>query len=1347
MICIVTGADISYIFRNDSFKKWIIPVEDEFITVIKQGRKYSVIGNENIQICGAQKVDTLIFNTTLEMEVAGFYCSFSLWFTEVTKGFDHYQRIEIPTKRFTLGCHPSCDIQIQSFDPNMLLDFSPKKQKWLVRDCSAKFHLTINGISQQQGYLVEMDRIQFRHFNAIFCKDFILVNLLSNIPIDFKQFDVVTYNKLEYDHSVIIQAERLRSMKIVESKTFEIDSFERIMPLSERSIFYTIGPGITMAAASLAAALFSFLTGYAQGRKVIELLPTLLMPTVLILSGLIWPYCIQKNEKRKYMKSLQKRNQEYCEYLNEIEIKLNQNLEDLRKSKNDRYPENLNFSLNEQSNWLYQKTKEHTDFCCLALGYGTTLSKIELKLKQQESDWHDYSLLQRQNELIKKSTQLENSLIEYSLLNFQIHGFVLAENQKISLFKQVIQQLITMHSPQQIRCLLFVNDLDLKQLQVLRWCSHFFSDDEEIRLIVTKKEQIQTAIAAARKTSIHIRLICFVLHEALFYSAKSTIDQNKEIIQIHFQTDQKYLPANTQSLLFLRNQPQIQNVKSGEQQLFTSSLHYDVSLDKIVDLCRKVFFKSLTYQQKLPIGLLELFEATTIEQLDIHTSWQRNKSLHSLKAILGLDQDKVPIILDLDERAMGPHGLIAGCTGSGKSELILTLILSLSIQYSPKEVQFVMLDYKGGSSIVPLFNQDYQLPHLVGTITNQDGLEISRSLQALKYECSHRQRLFKQATQLAHHAVMNITDYQNSYHDYSSLPYLGHLILIIDEFAELKKEEPEYMNEIISIARVGRSLGIHLILATQKPSGIINDQIWSNTNFKICLRVQDKQDSREVIGTDEAANLTTSGSFYLVSAMDKIKGRSAYCHAYYKHKPTIFELKDTILSTVALRQETPSDQRKEIEVVVPYLMKVATTMKLLPEPCWLNRPESCLVSELITTDYESCSFLGVSDLVKKRSNQILIHEYKKNHHCLYLATTAEKRKQFLQIMIEGILRSSLPEKFILNLAYSRKEMNSENSSFFENKFSIFDSVNINKLFDKLQHELQSRLLDCKEKIPLYFFCDDLGMLLQVNENMKMKFNSFLQNCRDTQIYIVACISSPSAVSSSTLMLFDRKLSMISLSKADQFMFFGKADQLGANEEKNIGLIDLGELTEFTLARSDSLYLNSFSIEMDKNKFAVPVMPTHCSMIGLKQLAFGVYTQSCEPAYWSMKKPVLITGLFSEPLETFSENVKRMIAEDKFDQIPYIVFNLNEFIGEFDKNPNQMTKSLVHNKIVLVSKYSDYLNSRLRNMYMFEEIVWLGSGFQQQHLIPVSSSEFYQLEENEGVVSYNGKQRKIQCFDL
>ncbi|GAA3546343.1 cell division protein FtsK [Aeromicrobium flavum] len=200
----------------------------------------------------------------------------------------------------------------------------------------------------------------------------------------------------------------------------------------------------------------------------------------------------------------------------------------------------------------------------------------------------------------------------------------------------------------------------------------------------------------------------------------------------------------------------------------------------------------------------------------------------------------------IDVRADGPHGLIAGTTGSGKSELLQTIIASLAVGNRPDEFNFVLIDYKGGAA----FMDCQHLPHTVGMVTDLDGHLTTRALESLGAELRYREH------QLADAAAKDIEDYLAARKP-GDEP-MPRLLIIIDEFAALVAELPDFVTGLVDVARRGRSLGVHLILATQRPAGVVNAEIKSNTNLRIALRVTDANDSDDVIESKVAAEIPKS---------------------------------------------------------------------------------------------------------------------------------------------------------------------------------------------------------------------------------------------------------------------------------------------------------------------------------------------------------------------------------------------------------------------------------------------------------------------------------------------------------
>jgi S-DNA-T family DNA segregation ATPase FtsK/SpoIIIE len=216
----------------------------------------------------------------------------------------------------------------------------------------------------------------------------------------------------------------------------------------------------------------------------------------------------------------------------------------------------------------------------------------------------------------------------------------------------------------------------------------------------------------------------------------------------------------------------------------------------------------------------------------------------STLAVVGESYDG-PFGIDISKD--GPHALIAGTTGSGKSELLQTIVASLAVANRPDEMTFVLIDYKGGSA----FAECARLPHTVGMVTDLDPHQVARALVSLSAELTRREHILAAAGAKDIEAYLLLVDARQA----RPLP---RLVVVIDEFAAMSRELPDFVTGLVNIAQRGRSLGLHLILATQRPSGVVSADIRANTNLRIALRVTDPAESADVIGVADAASIAQS---------------------------------------------------------------------------------------------------------------------------------------------------------------------------------------------------------------------------------------------------------------------------------------------------------------------------------------------------------------------------------------------------------------------------------------------------------------------------------------------------------
>ncbi len=252
------------------------------------------------------------------------------------------------------------------------------------------------------------------------------------------------------------------------------------------------------------------------------------------------------------------------------------------------------------------------------------------------------------------------------------------------------------------------------------------------------------------------------------------------------------------------------------------------------------------------LGLLGQAEA--VDPAQVLTRWQDNDSLvdrsgparpreraGDLRALVG-HAGLEPFTLDL--RSQGPHALVGGTTGSGKSEFLQAWVLGMAHAYSPDRVTFLFVDYKGGAA----FAKCVELPHTVGLVTDLSPYLVRRALRSLRAEIRRREHLFHDK------GVKDLIDFEKS-GDPDCPPSL---IIIVDEFAALVGEVPEFIDGVVDVAQRGRSLGLHLVLATQRPAGVIKDSLRANTNLRIALRMNDAHDSADVLGSNVAASIDPS---------------------------------------------------------------------------------------------------------------------------------------------------------------------------------------------------------------------------------------------------------------------------------------------------------------------------------------------------------------------------------------------------------------------------------------------------------------------------------------------------------
>ena len=434
------------------------------------------------------------------------------------------------------------------------------------------------------------------------------------------------------------------------------------------------------------------------------------------------------------------------------------------------------------------------------------------------------------------------------------------------------------------------------------------------------------------------------------------------------------------------------------------------------------------HKKKIPSKLtfFELYGIKQVEKLGVENKWKRNRCRDGICAKIGKGKDNQVNVINIHENFHGPHGMIAGETGSGKSELIQTLLLSLMIQYSPQEINIVLIDYKGGG-MSQLFQH---MPHVVGTLTNLSRQEAKRAIFALKNEIVKRQKAFENL------GVCHIDQYSKKVEQKEDLKTISHLCIVVDEFAELKRENPDFLQELIRISQVGRSLGLHLLLATQKPAGTVDANIWSNSRFRICLKVREEQDSLEMIKTIDATKISNVGRAFLQVGNEELYEElqtgwtGAGCKKKFVRENEVM-LIDSMGNEILPSVEAYKDCQKETQLDT-VCMEICTTAKRLKlnnkEKLWLPSLSTEIVIEELEQEWlekrkkesgEKISVpIGMYDDIFEQKQEIITVTLDGSGHFSVLGNLGSGKTNLLQILLYELVKHYTPEQINIYLVDS-----------------------------------------------------------------------------------------------------------------------------------------------------------------------------------------------------------------------------------------------------------------------------------------------------------------------------------------
>lgn len=808
---------------------------------------------------------------------------------------------------------------------------------WELIDCSVKYGIYMNGIRvNKKAVLNDCSFFSIGAFSFYFkegrlytsSSEQISINGMANTSVDnytthFKYPHFIRNNRIQYclpEEEIEIQRPSPKPQK------------------PKKNLLLTLIPSI------VTLALMVVLRGILGSGG------TFVIYSVCTMSvGILMSIVTYQQEKKNYAAAVKSREDEYTEYIEKKKAEVQTARENELRIRNLIY-ESLSNSIRQVQHFgkrIFERSAEDKDFLDIYLGIGDVESTVPVKYTKEEFvDTEDpITLLPEQVE--KENHYIHNAPIVSHFNDSCGVGIVGPRPALESILKNISLDLAIRHFYKEVKMYYMFDDAKEKAIEWVKWLRHAYNDEIGIRNIMCDEESrkilldnLYTVLSAREAEKKEQENIIFDSFYVVFVYDASAIRQHpvskyiKECKQlgftfVFFEENEEYLPVGCTEVIRLNSDGRSGTLllsENGDQQ---AHFEYSGVLDKTAgDVALQlgaisVDEVSLESELTKNITMFELLKIFAIEDLNLKERWENSKVFKSMAVPIGVKTKGEVVYLDLSDKASahGPHGLVAGTTGSGKSELLQTYVLAVATLFHPYDVGFVMIDFKGGG----MANQFKNLPHMMGAITNIDGREINRSLLSIKAELVKRQALFAQAE------VNHINDYIKLYKKGAVSEPLPHLIIIVDEFAELKAEYPDFMKELISAARIGRTLGVHLILATQKPAGVVDSQIWSNSKFKLCLKVQTKEDSNEVIKTPLAAEIVEPGRAYFQVGNNEIFElfQSAYSGAkvstYGQDKNRIYAIyalnswgkRDMVYTNKV--NSARADTRNQLQVIVDYV--------------------------------------------------------------------------------------------------------------------------------------------------------------------------------------------------------------------------------------------------------------------------------------------------------------------------------------------------------------------------------------------------------------------------------------------
>lgn len=771
--------------------------------------------------------------------------------------------------------------------------------KYKLIDLDSKNHTFVNGKQVSTHYLNDGDIVSIAYYSIVFDNgELSFLNTGNDLKINLDDKDIV------HRYPLFRRSPRLGNES--DYKTIEIQAPPYIGEKPSVNWLAVFLPPLVMIGVSVASMLLS-------NGGLMTLLFIVPMSIVTLLTTIISYFA----QVRKFRAQQKQKLRSYDEYIKEvseeIETAYNRQLS-ITNSANPETAYCYDIASNRMRR-LWERSLSDEDFLNVRMGKGTLPLTTDIIFPQTPVGEQVSPQLITMKAIADRFRMVQNISVTLPITSARTIGVVGNRQVAVKAVHNSIVQLTTHHSYADVSLVVISSEKDADQWKWLRWLPHTWDFERRLRYVASDKKQssellgyfedvLKKRIAATESDRFNGGVI---LPYILFVITDYTLVENREFLSLLtgagsgvrasalllFDSMNK-LPKECDKIVEFSNSGGALYSKANSSTKTPFTLDQFDEYEKFARAMAPVRDKSVVQKSLLPssVSFYQGFGIKSADELNVVHNWKTSNSYKSLAVPIGTKENGKPFLFDLHEKAHGPHGLVAGTTGSGKSEVLQTWILSMCAHFSPQDISFVLIDFKG----MGLAGTLQGLPHIAGVISNVDE-NIQRNLFSLESELARRQKLFASVSSDTM-KIGDIYDYQEAYRFGKLTEPLSHLIIVVDEFAELKSKFPDFMSALDSAARVGRSLGVHLVLATQKPDGVVTEEVRANSKFKWCLKVASEGDSKAVIGRPEAVSIVNPGRAYIQVGNNEV-----------------FELVQTYYSGASIDNAEASDTSPEVSFV------------------------------------------------------------------------------------------------------------------------------------------------------------------------------------------------------------------------------------------------------------------------------------------------------------------------------------------------------------------------------------------------------------------------------------------------